>query len=265
MATNLLKEIVNRFDSSGEQNDAHEFLNFIFNSLNDEMLLIQTNLNINVTNTSTNKDDNTEGEWEEVKKGNKTMKTVNDISKFQTSFIIGETFQGIIKQNILEKGHSISKCQVEPFFILSFEIGGYSIEEIFTKYFSKQRIDGASDKAIQTFIEKIPDIFILHIKGFYYDKNTGSIAKINKQLTFPNTLIVKKHYFTPSNSNKDMHYDLIGIIVHKGTKATEGHYVCYCKDNKNKTWYYIDDKKVLCINEETLYAVRPYVLFYRKN
>ena len=62
-----------------------------------------------------------------------------------------------------------------------------------------------------------------------------------------------------------MHYDFIGIIVHKDTKATEGHYVCYCKDTKNKTWYYIDDKKVLSINEETLHAVRPYVLFYRKN
>ena len=82
METNLLKQIINRFDSSGEQNDAHELLNFIFNSLNDEMLSIQTDLNIITTNTTINKNDNTEGEWEEVKRGNKTMKTTNDISNF---------------------------------------------------------------------------------------------------------------------------------------------------------------------------------------
>lgn len=245
----------------GEQNDAHEFLNFIFNSLNSELLHIQNKLNMH---TEKDNENDTKDDWEEVTAKNKTMKTVNNIKQFETSLIIGETFQGIIKQNILQKGTSLSTCQLEPFFILSFAIGGHSIDDIFHKHFSKQRIEDSSNQSIQTFLEKSPSIFIIHIKGFYYDKKTFQPVKINTPLAFTNTLTVHKAYFSPSLRNKDVLYDLIGIIVHKGTKTTEGHYVCYCKDTKNQTWSYIDDKKVIASNEDAIHSARPYVLFYRK-
>ena len=64
-----------------------------------------------------------EGEWEEVKKGGKRMKQVNDISNFKTS-MLGSVFEGIIKVDVLEKGNSLSKCQIEPFFVLSLNVDG---------------------------------------------------------------------------------------------------------------------------------------------
>jgi len=43
------------------------------------------------------------------------------------------------------------------------------------------------------------------------------------------------------------HYKLHSTIVHLGKSAGAGHYVCYCK--KEKQWIYFNDRKV-CISEE---------------
>ena len=90
------------------------------------------------------------------------------------------------------------------------------------------------------------------------------IVKIKKELIFGEKLIIKKDYMSPYLRNKNIEYDLIGIVVHKGNLATEGHYICYCKDNKDKTWFYLDDNKVIKVCEDLLHKLRPYILFYKK-
>jgi len=47
------------------------------------------------------------------------MKQINSIKNFKTS-ILGEVFQGILKQDIIQKGSSVSNCQIEPFFYFAF-------------------------------------------------------------------------------------------------------------------------------------------------
>ena len=274
LASNYLKEIVNKFDRSGSQNDAHEFLVFLLDQLNIELLKIENKYKINNDlNNDNNKDkdidnnkniNNDEGEWEEVKKNGKTMKQTNSIKNFHTS-ILGEVFQGIIKQDIIQKGKSSSNCQIEPFFTLHLDNDGKSIEEMFEKFFKKKIIEGSGDKYIQSFIEKCPNIFIVNAKGFYYDKKYQTIIKIKKEFIFGEKLILKKDYVSPHLRNKNIEYELIGIIVHKGHLATEGHYICYCKDNKDKTWFYLDDNKVIKVSEDVIHKLRPYILFYKKN
>ena len=271
LASNYLKEIVNKFDSSGSQNDAHEFLVFLLEQLNNEILKIESKYKINndINKDNDNKDNkinnenNEEGEWEEVKKDGKTMKQTNSINNFQTS-ILGEVFQGIIKQDITQKGKSTSNCQIEPFFTLHLDNEEQSIENMFEKFFKRKTIEGSGDKYIQSFIEKCPNIFIVNAKGFYYDKKNHIIVKIKKELIFGEKLVIKKEYVSPHLRNKNIEYDLIGIIVHKGNLATEGHYICYCKDNKDKTWFYLDDNKVIKVSEDIIHKLRPYILFYKK-
>ena len=277
LASNYLKEIVNRFDTSGSQNDAHEFLVFLLDQLNIELLKIETkyiinnnsdnnNLNNNQNNINNNINDknNDEGEWEEVKKDGKTMKQTNSIKNFHTS-ILGEVFQGIIKQDIIQKGKSSSNCQIEPFFTLHLDNEEPNIEQMFEKFFKRKAIEGSGDKLIQSFIEKCPKIFIVNAKGFYYDKKNQMIVKIKKELIFGEKLIIKKDYVTPHLRSKNIEYELIGIVVHKGNLATEGHYICYCKDNKDKTWFYLDDNKVIKVTEDVIHKLRPYILFYKKS
>ena len=96
LASNYLKEIVSKFDISGSQNDAHEFLVFLLDQLNIELLKIETKykINNNSNDDNTNNDNkineknNEEGEWEEVKKYGKTMKQTNSIKNFSNIFSI---------------------------------------------------------------------------------------------------------------------------------------------------------------------------------
>ena len=278
LASNYLKEIVNKFDSSGNQNDAHEFLVFLLDRLNNELLNIENKYKIindanDINNNNLDKNNikeepkessnDDEGEWEEVKKGGKTMKQTNSIKNFKTS-ILGEVFQGILKQDIIQKGNSKSNCQIEPFFTLHLDNEEPSIENMFEKFFKKKSIEDSGDKYIQSFLEKCPNIFIVNAKGFFYDKKNKMIVKIKKELIFGEKLIIKKDYMSPYLRNKNIEYDLIGIVVHKGNLATEGHYICYCKDNKDKTWFYLDDNKVIKVCEDLLHKLRPYILFYKK-
>ena len=277
LATNYLKDIVYKFDMSGSQNDAHEFLVFLLDRLNIELLNIENKFQINNNTSDTNehniniekeepkenKIEDKEDEWEEVKKGGKTMKQTNSIKNFKTS-ILGEVFQGIIKQDIIQKGSSQSNCQIEPFFTLHLDNDEPSIENMFEKFFKKKQIEDSGDKYIQSFLEKCPNIFIVNAKGFFYDKKNKMIVKIKKELIFGEKLILKKEYVSPYLRNKNIEYELIGIVVHKGNLATEGHYICYCKDNKDKKWFYLDDNKVIKVSEDLLHKIRPYILFYKK-
>jgi len=270
LASNYLQEIVSTFDISGSQNDAHEFLVFLLDKLNIELIKIEekykitNNTNNNDKNSNNDINNNDEGEWEEVKKDGKTMKQTNSLSSFHTS-ILGEVFQGILKQDITQKGKSSSNCQIEPFFTLHLDNEEPSIEAMFEKFFRRKMIEGSGDKYIQSFMEKCPDIFIVNAKGFYYDKKNQKIVKIKKELIFGEKLILKKDYVSPHLRNKNIEYDLIGIVVHKGNLATEGHYICYCKNNKDNSWFYLDDNKVIKVSEDVIHNLRPYIIFYKKN
>ena len=280
LASNYLNEIVNKFDSSGSQNDAHEFLVFILDRLNNELLNIENKYKIINNSNDLNNNDNInekdkinedkkeilneeEGEWEEVKKNGKTMKQTNSIKNFKTS-ILGEVFQGILKQDIIQKGNSTSNCQIEPFFTLHIDNEESSIENMFEKFFKKKFIVDSGDKYIQSFLEKCPKIFIINAKGFFYDKKNQMIVKIKKELLFGEKMVINKEYVSPYLRNKNIEYELIGIVVHKGNLATEGHYICYCKNNKDKTCFYLDDNKVIKVSVDLLHKLRPYILFYRK-
>ena len=217
----------------------------------------------NINNNNDNSNNNDDGEWEEIKKGGKRMKQVNSILNFETSEL-GTVFQGIIKQDISEKGKSLSNCQIEPFFILGLNVESKTLDGMFDEFFSRKRIEN-TEKYNQSFIEKIPNILIIRIKGFYYDKKLLKIIKIREPLIFNEILEVKKNYFSPYLQNGNVKYELIGLIVHKGNNAYEGHYICYCKKKKkNNNWYYIDDIKVISVSNETIHNLRPYVMFFRQ-
>jgi ubiquitin C-terminal hydrolase len=198
------------FDYSGEQNDAHEFLVFIFDRLNDEILKLSSVIQIDEVETKV-KDTDNETEWEEVKKGGKRMKQVNTIESFKTS-IIGRIFQGTLKHELESKGKSLSKCNIEPFFVLSLDLGENSIESCFEKFFSKRKIETDKDTIYQkSYLEKLPSVLIIHLKAFYFDKNIKKIVKINKEIEYGGTLKMDKAYFAPSVQSmyKNVEYELI--------------------------------------------------------
>jgi ubiquitin carboxyl-terminal hydrolase 36/42 len=257
LASQHIKIIINIFDSSGEQNDAHEFLVFLFDRLNEELLKLGKVYKYE----DKGKD---ETEWEEVKKGGKRMKQTNTEESFMIS-VIGNIFQGILKHEIESKGKSLSKCSIEPFFVLSLDFGENSIESCFKKFFEKRKVESSdfSDISQKTYVDKLSKVLIVHLKAFYYDRELKKIIKINKQIDYGTTLWLSEDYLSPSKKNYySLEYELVSVIIHKGSKASEGHYICFCKDDKGQ-WWSLDDQKILKIDESVFKNCRPYILFYR--
>lgn len=55
-------------------------------------------------------------------------------------------------------------------------------------------------------------------------------------------------------------YDLIGVIVHKGTMDS-GHYINYCR--RNEDWFLFDDSKVVLARLADVLNAEAYILIYK--
>ncbi len=64
-ASQHLKEIVKRFDPLGEQNDAHEFLTFLLDKVNEDAVKVNLEHKSDCSEKASKKKDE-DGEWEEV-------------------------------------------------------------------------------------------------------------------------------------------------------------------------------------------------------
>jgi ubiquitin C-terminal hydrolase len=71
-------------------------------------------------------------------------------------------------------------------------------------------------------------------------KFTLSGKKIEDRIKYSHELDVRKYSEGHCGETK---YNLLSVIVHKGTKSTKGHYYCYTKRNK-KDWIYCNDEEI---------------------
>jgi ubiquitin C-terminal hydrolase len=71
---------------------------------------------------------------------------------------------------------------------------------------------------------------------------------------------VSSNSFSQANSIKG--YELIGVICHKGTQASSGHYISFCKDDK-QTWWSLDDTKIMRVDRSVITGYIPYLIFYQ--
>ncbi len=165
------------------------------NSIKDLNQSNNINEKINVTTESYIKSHRMDDEWEEVKKGGARMKLVNKENLFDISSI-GKIFEGRLKHDLETKGLSISKCLIEPFFVLSLDLAQGNLNNCFERFFSRKKVENISNPSAsfhqRAFIEKLPRILILHVKGFYYDKKEHKVVKITKELDYEFDLKIKK-------------------------------------------------------------------------
>ena len=62
-------------------------------------------------------------------------------------------------------------------------------------------------------------------------------------------------------------YELFGVITHIGESSMSGHFIAYCKDLWDNTWYKYNDAIVSTVGDfksEVVDFAMPYVLFYKK-
>ena len=68
------------------------------------------------------------------------------------------------------------------------------------------------------------------------------------------------------NQEKKGKYYLIGMVVHYGESSMSGHFIAYCRMDRNSKWFCYNDAYVSeCQNfEEIIKRGVPYILFYHQ-
>ncbi|KAL1552589.1 ubiquitinyl hydrolase 1 [Salvia divinorum] len=162
--------------------------------------------------------------------------------------------------------------QFENMMDLTVEIHGDagSMEECLDQFTAKERLhgdnmykcDGCNAYVMawkRLTVQRAPNILTIALKRF----QSGRFGKLNKRVTFPETLDLSPYMSELENGN-DV-YKLYAVIVHVDMLNASffGHYICYIKDFRGK-WYRIDDCKVASVDLDEVLSQGAYMLLYSR-
>lgn len=263
-----------------QQQDAHEYMQFLLHSLHEENSGHNDELNDNAHNEA------------------------------NCDCVIHRTFYGKLQSNVTcDKCRNIT-TRVEPVMDLSLDIKAQvkrrkldqkraeaaaatdsaeqpprdiEIQDCLERFTSKEKLGsegyvcqkcGSGQSATkQLSIKRLPPCLPIHLKRFEHSgKDVGKklAAKIRFPLRldmYPYTSKGRAHGKAakqqPRNETEKSRiaasYDLSSVVVHKGGMDS-GHYVSYSKDGDE--WFLFDDSKVILASEAEVLDAEAYLLFY---
>ena len=176
-------------------------------------------------------------------------------------------FSGCYEIKIIEQEtNKIISKRYDNFYMIDLQLNSVNLNECLDEYFKNEEMNEENnnqyyddnDKCYkniykQTKIIHKPKILIIHLKRW-----SNNLRKNQRIIHFDlNELNMTKYIKT----NKEVKYDLFGIINHSGN-IFGGHYHSYIKNDNNK-WYIFNDTQVSEIKETNIKTNKNYVLFYR--
>ena len=180
-------------------------------------------------------------------------------------------------RSILVKGGESSSI-LEPFYSLQLSIQDphiHTITEALLANFAREDLDSGVEDFRCLSIEELPNVLILHLKRFVYNRDKGRVQKIMKQVEYGLELKIESAMMSaecqaatgPSSRN----YKLFSVIYHKGRGANKGHYVADVlhQGHGQAFWMHCDDSRLQPTLEELVVAPAsssstPYILFYMR-
>ncbi|KAH9293897.1 hypothetical protein KI387_040898, partial [Taxus chinensis] len=226
---------------SGKQEDAHEFMRVAIDSMQSTCL------------------DEFGGE-----------KAVDPDSRLTT--LICHIFGGYLQSQVICTQCLQVSNRYEHMLDLNVEIHGdvASLEDALDQFTGHEWLDGENkyycdgcDTYVraqkQLSILQAPNILTIALKRF----QTGRFGKLNKRVTFPETLDLSPYV---SEKEESLHvYKLYAVVVHVDMLNASffGHYICYVKD-LHGSWYRTDDSKVKRVELEEVLSQRAYMLLYTR-
>jgi len=249
--------IVKKMNSSGLymgwQNDAHEFLEFLFEEIH-ESLKYFPDINIQIKN---------EGELSEVDK-----LAISAYKQWKTHFTqenggyskIIELFYGQFISEI-RKNDKVS-INFEPFQVLNLEIPTNNESEVtlvdcFDKFMAPEEISKTIQKRF--YFWKTPKNLIITLKRFTSNSNKNETRVVYKD-------ILDLSKYSKGYRRDKLIYSLYGICCHHSSLTNVGHYTAICRKPGNKKWFRINDEMVECLGEDGALPLtsNAYILFYRQ-
>ncbi|KAK5173072.1 uncharacterized protein LTR77_003194 [Saxophila tyrrhenica] len=273
------------------QQDAHEFLGFILNSLHTAIT------------------DEEEGK-----------------SSRHCPCVIHQSFGGLLKSTVTCSGCKNTSTALDPFMDLSLDIRSTPVTKkkklslINATATSKEHLPMDLTECLDRFtstetlsaeagsyncrhcsspqevkkkfsLSRIPPIIPIHLKRFSHSKSLKESSKIETKIRFPTSLDLSPYTTSsaarskppaPENdtlvNNTDRNadsddapdpappppppppvYELSSVVVHKG-KIDNGHYVSYARQGED--WFRFDDSMVVQVEEREVLRAEAYMLFY---
>lgn len=226
------------------QQDAHEFLNFLLNSLNEYLQLYS-----------------------------------GDLPKNGRNFVLDQ-FQGILTNRVKCLTCDTITVSDEPFLDFPVEVMDdeeRNIQDFLQSYHQRELLQGTNkfycnqccglqEAERIVGLKSLPTILALHLKRFKYSEEKETNIKLFNKIRYPLRLEVSSTF----NTKISKKYELCSIVVHMGNGPQHGHYVSVCK-TKLYGWLLYDDETVESIDEETVLRFigdqddqeTAYVLFYK--
>lgn len=276
------------------QQDAHEYLGFILNSLH-------------AANTPEGIDDDAASE------NGSTSRSKFDNTK-DCDCAIHRTFGGHLKSTVTCTTCKTATSTLDPFMDLSLdirnshnmitkkkklaltngtqttkEIAPMDLSECLDRFTTAETLDGvacrkcggAQEARKKLSLARLPPVVPVHLKRFRHEKGSGggNSSKVETRIRFPllldlgpycaKTKAAKEHEGEENGDGDEGEgettapteplYVLSSVIVHKG-KLDNGHYISYSRQGDE--WFRFDDSMVVQVEEREVLSAEAYMLFY---
>ncbi|XP_012269923.1 ubiquitin carboxyl-terminal hydrolase 46 isoform X2 [Athalia rosae] len=231
-----LRKEKEEFDNYMQQ-DAHEFLNFLINHIN-EIILAERN----------------QSRLAGGKGG------AGDPGSLPEPTWVHEIFQGILTSETRCLNCETVSSKDEDFFDLQVDVDQNTSITHCLKCFSntetlcsdnKFKCDHCSsyqEAQKRMRVKKLPMILALHLKRFKYVEQYNRHIKVSHRVVFP----LELRLFNTSDDavNPDRLYDLVAVVIHCGSGPNRGHYISIVKSHG--FWLLFDDDMVDKIDAATI-------------
>jgi len=295
----LILEIINQFtprqqdrgEGHVEQEDAHEFLHFLLDKMDSELIVLRTMVKKTAEDNKSGVnnaalphhqkavlefqdrsfEDHDDDGWL-VKSGKKAVRQqeVSTGGLNQAESVIAALFQGKFATSVACAG-APNSVTVHPFMIVELPIYAENIRsisdsldaltaaEILEDY--KPAAGAIPQQAAKTerFLH-LPEVLILHLMRFQY---TGKSAKIGKFVAFEPHLSMKSSWMATGTPDRGAVYNLVATVTHHGKTISRGHYTADVVQPDGK-WLRFDDSDVYWVKEQQVLSDTPYLLVYER-
>ncbi|XP_037805331.1 ubiquitin carboxyl-terminal hydrolase 46 [Lucilia sericata] len=275
-----LRKEKEEFDNYMQQ-DAHEFLNFLINHIN-EIILAERNANKNgsaagtaaiksssTTSTSTTaSNSSTNGTCSQstgsingigIGITDASTPTQNNSANTEPTWV-HEIFQGTLTSETRCLNCETVSSKDEHFFDLQVDVDQNTSITHCLRCFSntetlcsdnKFKCDNCcsyQEAQKRMRVKKLPMILALHLKRFKYMEQFNRHIKVSHRVVFP----LELRLFNTSDDavNPDRLYDLMAVVIHCGSGPNRGHYISIVKSHG--LWLLFDDDMVDKIEASTI-------------
>lgn len=245
------------------QQDAHEFFNYLLNTIGD--LLSSDNKNLTANNSEINKPNHLMNGMANGGTNMTTTTTSNVTGMSGNTTWVHDIFQGTLTNETRCLNCESLSSKDEDFLDLSVDVDqNVSITQCLKDFSNTETLSSEhkyycenccskQEAQKRMRIKKLPMILALHLKRFKYMENQNRHTKLSYRVVFPLELrIFNKSSSSSSKSdpNDDKLYDLVAVVIHCGPGPNRGHYISIVKSFG--FWLLFDDDIVDKIDPATI-------------